>query len=172
VTWAVFLDRDGVLHETVWDVADGREESPLRAADVALVAGAAAAVLRLAEAGARLVVVSNQPAAAKGKATEADLDAVHERVASLLADEGVRPDSWRYCRHASGEGCRCRKPLPALLLEAAGDTDADAGAGHAAGVRTILVEHPGSAHRRTGTPAPDLEVRTVAEAVEAILTNR
>jgi D-glycero-D-manno-heptose 1,7-bisphosphate phosphatase len=185
VTWAVFLDRDGVLNETVWDAADGRHESPLHAGDVALVDGAADAVRRLAEAGARLVIVSNQPAAAKGKATEAELDAVHEQVAALWADAGVRPDAWRYCRHAAGDGCACRKPLPGLLLDAAaelgidlgaswliGDTDADAGAGRAAGVRTILVEHPGSAHRRTGGPAPDHQVRSVAAAVEAILTNR
>jgi D-glycero-D-manno-heptose 1,7-bisphosphate phosphatase len=185
VTWAVFLDRDGVLDEPVWDEADGSRESPLRPEDVTLIPGAAAAARRLAGAGARLAVVSNQPAAAKGKATEADLRAVHERVAELLAAEAVVVDVWRYCMHAAGDGCDCRKPRPGLLLDAAaelgadlsaswmvGDSDADVQAGRAAGCRTILVEHPGSAHRRSSAHEPDLRVRDLAAASEAILASR
>jgi histidinol phosphatase-like enzyme len=77
-------------------------------------------------------------------------------------------------RGLSGD-CDCRKPKPGLLIQAAeandidlaaswmiGDTDADVLAGQAAGCRTILLETPGSAHKRAGavtptTTAPDLE---------------
>lgn len=184
MTWAVLLDRDGVLDEPVWDAADGRRESPLRAQDVVLVPGAAAAARALIAAGAQLAVVSNQPAAAKGKATQAALWEVHERVAELLEAESVVVDVWHYCFHRAEDGCDCRKPRPAMLLDAAedlgadlerswmvGDSDGDIAAGRAAGCRTVLVEHPASAHRR-GAVEPDFRAPDLAGAVKAILTNR
>ena len=53
-----------------------------------------------------------------------------------------------------------------------GDTDADIGAGIAAGSRTVLVEHPGSAHRRSGSGTPDGTVSDLAEAARLILALR
>ncbi|HWI73950.1 MAG TPA: HAD-IIIA family hydrolase [Baekduia sp.] len=178
---AVFLDRDGVINDPVLDPVDGRPESPLRAADVALAAGAVDGLRTLAATGLPLIVVSNQPAAAKGKATAADLRAVHERVVALLAAEGVAIGDWRYCfDHPEAidparRDCACRKPRPGLLRDAArdhgldlarcwivGDTDADVGAGRAVGAATILVEHPGTAHRRS----PD-----VAGGADAVVTD-
>jgi D-glycero-D-manno-heptose 1,7-bisphosphate phosphatase len=171
---AVFLDRDGVLNDPVLDPVDGRPESPLRAADIVLAEGAADGCRRLAAAGFFLVVVSNQPGAAKGKATLEALWEIHERVVELLAAEGVVIDDWRYCFHhpeavvAELRGpCDCRKPAPGMLLDAAsahgidlpaswmvGDSDGDVEAGQRAGCQTVLIEHPGSAHRRSGTLAP------------------
>ena len=66
---AVFLDRDGVINELVPDPVDGRPESPIRADDVELAAQAVEGLRALQSAGLLLIVVSNQPAAAKGKAT-------------------------------------------------------------------------------------------------------
>ena len=66
---AAFLDRDGVLNEAVPDPASGEPESPLDVEDVRLLPGVAKALGELAQAGYALVCVSNQPAAAKGKAT-------------------------------------------------------------------------------------------------------
>lgn len=182
---AVFLDRDGVINETVRDPRNGEHpESPLRPQDVALVAGAAAALRRLAGAGFLLVGVTNQPAAAKGQATAAALDAVQERVVALLAGEGAALDDWRTCRHhpdVTGP-CPCRKPAPGMLLDAAaahdvdlprswmvGDSDTDVEAGRAAGCRTVLVDHSGSAHRRAGNARPDARAPDLAAAAELIL---
>jgi D-glycero-D-manno-heptose 1,7-bisphosphate phosphatase len=185
----VFLDRDGVLDELVADPVSGVCESPLRVADVRLIEGAAAAAARLARAGVRLACVSNQPAAAKGTVSVAQLLAVHARVAELLAQEGVRLDASRLCLHhpegvvrgLSGP-CPCRKPAPGMLLDAAaelgvetracwmvGDTDADVAAGRAAGCRTVLIEYPGSVHKRSGRPRPDLRAASLADAVAPLL---
>ena len=172
---AVFLDRDGVLNDPALDPVDGRFESPLRAEDVVLAEGAIEGCRMLRDAGFLLLVASNQPAAAKAKATREQLREVHERVVALLADGGVSIDDWRYCLHhpqasvpeLRGDPCGCRKPAPGMLLELArahavdlkaswmvGDSDADIDAGIAAGCRTALIEHPASAHRRTGRCAP------------------
>jgi D-glycero-D-manno-heptose 1,7-bisphosphate phosphatase len=190
---AVFLDRDGVLNDPVADV-ERREppESPYRVEDVRLAAGAVAGARRLREAGYALVVVTNQPAAAKGTATVEALDAVNARVRSLLADSGVELDGWYTCLHhpdgvvvgLSGP-CDCRKPAPGLLLRAAGeldlelaaswivgDSDADVVAGQRAGTRTVLVAHPGSAHRRTDAVSPDLRSGDLADAAAGILRMR
>jgi D-glycero-D-manno-heptose 1,7-bisphosphate phosphatase len=182
---AVFLDRDGVLNALVPDPETGRPESPLHAKDVQALRGASEAVDALRRAGWVVVVISNQPAAAKGKATLSQLQAVHHRVR-----DGLPPlDGWRYCLHHPegsdqrlGGPCLCRKPAPGLLIEAAfeleldlpaswcvGDSDTDVEAGVAAGCRTVLVEHPESAHRRSGKEEADWHAADVAGAVRSIL---
>ncbi|MGI8728808.1 MAG: HAD-IIIA family hydrolase [Solirubrobacteraceae bacterium] len=188
MTAAVFLDRDGVIVETVHDALLGTAESPYRAADVVLAAGAADAIRALRAHGFLLVVVSNQPAAAKGNATLADLRAVHERTVALLAAQSADLDDWRYCFHhpagsdpALSISCDCRKPAAGLLLAAAerhgidlarswmvGDSDSDVAAGAAAGTRTVLVEHAGSRHRRRGAVAPTATVADLRIATSAI----
>ncbi|HXB63539.1 MAG TPA: HAD-IIIA family hydrolase [Solirubrobacteraceae bacterium] len=172
---AVFVDRDGVLNKLVPSGAGGpgrtgtRHESPLTPAQVRLIDGAAGALRGLARAGFAIVCVTNQPAAAKHETSVERLQAVHERVLALLDAQGGRLDASRLCLHHP-EGtdaqlswtCPCRKPRPGMLLDAAealdldlraswmiGDTDADVAAGLAAGCRTILLEHPDSAHKRS-----------------------
>jgi D-glycero-D-manno-heptose 1,7-bisphosphate phosphatase len=150
-----------------------------------LLPGAPEAVDALRRAGWAVVVASNQPAAAKGTATLDDLRAVHHRLRDALPPL----DGWRYCLHHPDAAvellagpCPCRKPAPGLLITAAfeldldlpeswmvGDADTDVEAGIAAGCRTILVEHPDSAHRRKGTTAADRHAADITGAVRAIL---
>lgn len=186
---AVFLDRDGVLNELVRDRVSGMCESPLRVADVRLVPGAAAAAARLARLGFALVCVSNQPAAAKGAASIAQLLAVHDRVVELLREQGVRLAASRLCMHhehgvvpALSGPCDCRKPAPGMLLDAAlalaldlraswmvGDTDADIAAGKAAGCMTLLVRHPGSFHKRLQGISADVAADSLARGAACIV---
>jgi D-glycero-D-manno-heptose 1,7-bisphosphate phosphatase len=186
---AVFLDRDGVLNELVADPRSGAMESPLAPEDVRLLPGAAAAAARLAEAGFVLVCVSNQPAAAKGLVPLEQLLAVHGRVTELLAEEGVRLAGTRLCLHHPSASvpelagpCRCRKPSPWMLMDAAfglqielssswmvGDTDADVQAGRAAGCRTVLIEHTGSKHKRLSGISPDFRAGDLPRAAALLL---
>ncbi len=185
---AVFLDRDGVINELVPDPVSGVPESPLRVQDVRLAPGAAAAAARLAQAGYALVCVSNQPAAAKGKASVEQLLAVHQRVRELLSQQGVVLEATRLCFHhpdgvvaALTARCACRKPAPGMLLDAAaehglqpsaswmvGDTDSDVQAGRAAGCKTLLVCNPDSVHKRLQAISADLTATSLADAVTSI----
>lgn len=188
-TPAVFLDRDGVIVELVWDEVDGAFEAPNAKEDVRLVPAAAGAIARLHSLEYRTVVVSNQPGAAKGKASQEALLAAHEHVIDLLAQRGVVIDDFLYCHHHPDAAdpslaavCDCRKPKPGMLLQAAaehrldlsrswmiGDSDTDAEAGRLAGCRTILVENPRSAHRRHSAAAQvDYRARDIAEAAEIV----
>jgi D-glycero-D-manno-heptose 1,7-bisphosphate phosphatase len=186
---AAFVDRDGVINELVLDTVTGQPESPLRAADVALMPDAARALARLAGAGFLLVGVSNQPAAAKGTASRAEIDAVQQRVLELLREQDVHFDGFELCLHhphgivpeLSG-ACECRKPAPGMLLDAArelsidlasswmiGDTDADVVAGQTAGCQTVLVQNPLSVHKRGGEARPDAVAPNLAGATDVVL---
>jgi D-glycero-D-manno-heptose 1,7-bisphosphate phosphatase len=185
----VFLDRDGVLVALVWDEDDAAFEAPSRPDDVTLLPGAAEAIASLRAAGYTTVVVSNQPAAAKRKASRADLDEVHARVVTLLAEAGTRIDDYRYClHHPQGldpdltERCGCRKPEPGMLVSAAaargidlpsswmiGDADRDVEAGRRVGCKTILIANPHSRHRRSDGHA-DYCVATISEAAAIVIS--
>lgn len=188
---AVFLDRDGVLNELVYDPRTSRPESPLKVEDVRLIEGAPAALRGLRRAGFELVCVSNQPAAAKGRVSLAQLLAVHERVLDLLVGREAPIMASRLCFHhpegvvseLSGP-CDCRKPAAGMLYDLAaelqldlssswmvGDTDADVGAGRTAGCRTLLVENRGSAHKRTGAFVPDLRAPSLLAGATQLMAS-
>jgi D-glycero-D-manno-heptose 1,7-bisphosphate phosphatase len=163
-------------------------ESPLRVEQVRLMAGAATAAIRLQRAGFVLVCVSNQPAAAKGKASVEQLLAVHARTTELLAARGVTLAASRLClHHAQGivpelsRQCDCRKPAPGMLLDAAaaldldlgrswmvGDTDADVAAGGAAGCNTLLIRNPASVHKRLHVVTADIVAGSLADGVHKL----
>ena len=187
---AVFLDRDGVIVELVWDPVDESYEGPNVEADVRLVPGATEAIRRIRSLDYRTVVVSNQPGAAKGKASHDDLLEAHKQVVRLLAEDGVVIDDYRYCPHHPdalvpelAQVCDCRKPKPGMLLQAGaaldidfsrswmvGDSDSDAEAGRVAGCRTILVENPRSLHRRTLDGQSDYRANDLAGAVDIVMS--
>jgi D-glycero-D-manno-heptose 1,7-bisphosphate phosphatase len=185
---ATFIDRDGIINELVPDPESGLPESPLHPEEVRLLPGVGAAVRELAAAGYLVVGVSNQPAAAKGKVSLEQLLATQARVLELLAAEGARFDDFKLCLHhpegmveGLGGPCDCRKPAPGMLLEAAsdlaidlasswmvGDTDTDVEAGRNAGCLTVLVEYPGSGHKRRDGSTPTLRATDLPAAVTSI----
>lgn len=149
----ILLDRDGVLNEMVIDAEHGVADSPLHPSQVVMVAGVPEALARLTEAGYGLVVVSNQPAAAKGKTSRENLEAVHARVLEAACARGARILSSHVCWHRAEDKCGCRKPAVGLLqaaLEAhpehdragawmVGDGLTDVQAGRTLGLRTAFI---------------------------------
>lgn len=160
---ALFVDRDGVLNEMVYDSNHGLLDSPRRPEQVSLKKGAGSFLRTIRDSGFLIVVITNQPGIAKGTLTLEELDAVNARLSELLATEGETWDALYYCPHhpAGGSGaagrsayvktCDCRKPKPGLIFQAASELDIDLArswmmgdgvvdiqAGMAAGVKTIL----------------------------------
>jgi D-glycero-D-manno-heptose 1,7-bisphosphate phosphatase len=64
------------------------------------------------------VIVSNQPAAAKGKTTRANLEAVHAEILKQVQREGGRIANSYICFHKAEDHCACRKPNTGLLEQA------------------------------------------------------
>jgi len=194
---ACFLDRDGVLNWMLWH--DGEWDSPLGPEEVTLLPGVPEALRRLREVGLALVIVTNQPAHAQGKAALSRLQATQAELERQLAAEGIRLDGVYTCYHRHklavvpelNVDCDCRKPKPGLLLQAekvlgldlgrsfmVGDGRADIQAGQAAGCRTILIQ--ALTTRPTGLRArpnqwrarPEVVVRDLGEAAEWIAGQR
>jgi D-glycero-D-manno-heptose 1,7-bisphosphate phosphatase len=141
---AAFLDRDGTIN-----VKAPEGEYVTSPGGFTFLPGAERAIRLLAEAGWRVIVVSNQRGVALGRMTAADVDAVNARMAHLPID-GIF-----VCPHERGE-CDCRKPgtglfrqalkrFPGIEIERSvmiGDTDSDIEAGRAIGARTFRVGEP------------------------------
>jgi histidinol-phosphate phosphatase family protein len=165
---AVLFDRDGTLVEDVPYNGDPGKVRP--------VPGAREAVDRLKAAGLRVGVVTNQSGLARGYFTGEDMDRVNARVDELLGPF----DTWQVCPHDDGDGCRCRKPGPGLVEQAAealgttpdrcvviGDIGRDVAAAEAAGATGVLVPTPVT---RPGEIAAAPTVATdLTAAVEAVL---
>ena len=171
---AVFLDRDGVINRKA------PEGEYIRSWDeFVFLPGVGAAVRRLNDAEYVVIIVTNQRGIARGKVIPSELDRIHQKLVSELADEGAAIHGIYYCPHDLHENCGCRKPQPGLLSRAVaefgiderrswmiGDSIADVQAGQRAGCRTILVD-------TTATVAPteqiELTARDLAHAVRIIL---
>jgi D-glycero-D-manno-heptose 1,7-bisphosphate phosphatase len=158
---AVFLDRDGVLNDLVFDEEEGRAASPVSARELRVFPFVAESVKRLKAMGFLVIVISNQPGVAKRQFTVAELERMNSKIRRDLASKGAALDGEYYClHHPDGVvkrlsiSCECRKPKPGLLLKAAKERDIDLGrsyfvgdglidveAGRGAGCRTILVGH-------------------------------
>lgn len=174
---AIVLDRDGVLDELV-HYSEGWG-APRTAADVHLRPGVREALDLAAKNGWMIIVISNQPDAAKGFTTVASLHAVHLELIDQLADAPIR--EFFYCFHRSEERCACRKPEPFFVLHAArkydidlaqswfvGDVDTDIEAGRRAGTRTALLEYEHSSSKR-GAQKPDLVCRDLDHFVRTLV---
>lgn len=152
---ALFLDRDGTINKYVGFLRDiGQFE---------LIPGVAEAIKKINESGYLAIVVTNQPVIARGEVTTSELQLIHNKMETLLGEEGAYFDAIYYCPHHPHRGypgeiealkidCDCRKPKPGMLLQAAkdfnisledswmiGDGENDIKAGKAAGCRTALI---------------------------------
>jgi HAD superfamily hydrolase (TIGR01662 family) len=119
-----------------------------------------------------LGVLTNQSGIARGLLTEAQVEAVNQRVENLLGPF----DLWEICPHGPDDGCTCRKPAPGMVLSACeklrlhpsevafiGDIGSDVEAAAAAGATGVLVPTPVT--RQEEIDAAPLVANTLAEAV-------
>jgi D-glycero-D-manno-heptose 1,7-bisphosphate phosphatase len=107
---AVFLDRDGTLIV---------EKNYLhRPEDVVIFPGAGAALKRLADAGFKLFIVTNQSGIGRGYFTMADAENVNTHLAREFARDGVRFEKIYTAPEAPDQPSRGRKPSPQFLFDA------------------------------------------------------
>src|ERR1700724_1626670 len=124
VNRAIFLDRDGVINKNIFYEHSGEWEAPLPPDHFERADGAIEALRQLQSAGLLLFVVSNQPNAAKAKATLETLDEIHQRLIAALDEAHIHFTAFYYCYpHPAGTvpslsgPCDCRKPSPHFLLK-------------------------------------------------------
>jgi D-glycero-D-manno-heptose 1,7-bisphosphate phosphatase len=107
---AVFLDRDGTMIV---------EKNYLcRPEDVEIFPATPAGLKRLAGAGFKLFIVSNQSGVGRGFFTMADVERVNEHLCRELARHGVQFEKIYIAPEKPGEPSRGRKPSPQFLFDA------------------------------------------------------
>lgn len=107
--WIV-LDRDGVINRD-------SENFIKSAAEWIPIEGSVEAIARLSKAGYRIAVITNQSGVGRGLFDLNALDAMHEKMLSLVKQAGGHLEGVFYCPHAPEDKCECRKPKTALFDE-------------------------------------------------------
>jgi D-glycero-D-manno-heptose 1,7-bisphosphate phosphatase len=171
---AVFLDRDGVINRAV--VRDGKPYPPATLDAFELLPGVKSTVQTLRKAEFLIIVVTNQPDVATGVQQRYVVEAMHKQ----LLVEGICDDV-KTCYHIDADNCKCRKPKPGMLIEAAGkwqidlthsfmvgDRWRDVAAGKAAGCHTFFIDYQ---YRERCADKPDSVVASLEEAGALILQN-
>ncbi|MCE7987283.1 MAG: HAD family hydrolase [Caldilinea sp. CFX5] len=143
---AILLDRDGVLNRERADYVKSWQEFQF-------LPGVLPALARLATLAVPIVVVTNQSAIGRGIIEAAVVTELHQRLHEVVTKAGGRIDAFFVCPHHPADNCRCRKPQPGLLQQAAhqfafslteavfiGDAMTDYEAACAAGCHAILVK--------------------------------
>jgi D-glycero-D-manno-heptose 1,7-bisphosphate phosphatase len=170
----VFLDRDGVINRAL--TRDGLPYPPTRPEEFEILPGVPEACARLKAAGYTLVVATNQPDVGRGTLARTVVEALHESMCRALPIDRVE-----VCYHP-GKGasdCDCRKPRPGMLTRAAHDLGLDLAAswmvgdrwrdidcGHAAGCRTIFIDH---GYDEALRQPPTFRAKSLLEAAGIIL---
>ncbi|QZY55884.1 D-glycero-alpha-D-manno-heptose-1,7-bisphosphate 7-phosphatase [Crassaminicella profunda] len=114
---AVFLDRDGTI------IVDyGYVHKP---SQVELLPGIIEALVTLKKLDFELIIISNQSGIGRGYFTKKDVDLVNAHLQSLLKAHGIELSGIYYCPHSPDDRCDCRKPKPALILQALKDHGID-----------------------------------------------
>jgi len=163
---AVFFDRDGTLCEDAGYLNKFADLKIFKQAEE---------VRLLKQAGFKLIGISNQSGIARGLVDENFTEEVNN---IFINQYGF--DNFYYCPHHPDEHCSCRKPEPAMILNARaeynidlkksyiiGDKEADMLLAKAAGAKAILVlTGQGKESSNADYTAKDLK-----EAVEWILKN-
>jgi D-glycero-D-manno-heptose 1,7-bisphosphate phosphatase len=166
---AVFLDRDGVLIEN-------QPEYVRSWSHVEFLPGSIRAIQQLNASCYVIVMVTNQSVVGRGIVSLEEAMRINQQVVDEVAVRGGRIDATYMCPHNPGEGCRCRKPEPGMLLQAAaeldldltrsymvGDAISDVEAGRRAGIASILVR-TGRGNEEVRFAAHDLQTRPLIVA--------
>jgi len=104
----IVLDRDGVINQDSSDYIKSAEEFiPIK--------GSINAIVRLSEAGFKVVVATNQSGLSRKYFDDDQLSEIHHLLCSMVEQAGGFIDGIFYCPHHPNEGCSCRKPKTGLL---------------------------------------------------------
>jgi histidinol-phosphate phosphatase family protein len=158
------VDRDGTLIAEKNYLADP--------AGVELLPGVIDGLRAFAARGFDLAIVTNQSGLGRGLFDGPTLTAIHDELRRQLAPAGIPLRGIWHCPHTPSDGCRCRKPEPALLEQVlastgygteqclvVGDKACDIELGARLGMRTALVRTGyGRGTEQDGRCTPDLVV--------------
>jgi histidinol-phosphate phosphatase family protein len=152
---AIFIDRDGTLVKDVHLLH--------RVEDLELYPYSGSAIKKINDSEYLCFLITNQPVVARNLCDELVVRKIHNKLETLIAEQGAYLDNMYYCPHHPDRGfpgenpdykidCDCRKPKTGMIERAKrefnvdikcswliGDTTTDLQTGKNAGVQTILL---------------------------------
>lgn len=183
---AIFLDRDGTLN-----VEKGYIN---HLDDFELTKDSGNAVRMINKSKFLAICITNQPVLARGECTQEQLEMIHNKMESDLGSHGAYLDHIYFCPHHPDSGfkgevkelkikCNCRKPNPGMLINAKedfylnledcwfiGDSEADIGAAHNAGCKSILIKKNNQNINRMKYE-PTITKKNIFDAVRYVLNS-
>ncbi len=103
----IILDRDGVINEDSDDYIKSPDEWHA-------IPGSLEAITTLSQNGYQVIIATNQSGIGRKLFTIDDLNAIHLKMKSHLAQYGGVIDAIFFCPHQPKDDCNCRKPKPGL----------------------------------------------------------
>ena len=108
----IILDRDGVINQDSDNFIKSVDEFiPLP--------GSVEAIAKLKHAGYKVYIATNQSGISRGFYDVTTLNAMHEKLATLLHQHDAEIDGIEYCPHGPDDSCDCRKPKTGMYLSIA-----------------------------------------------------
>lgn len=107
----VILDRDGVINLDSPDYIKSPSEWHL-------IPSSLKAIAALNRIGVQVAIATNQSGIGRGLFDTTALTHIHEKMHTELAKAGGHIDAIFFCPHTPQDQCECRKPKPALLIQA------------------------------------------------------
>ncbi len=125
---AIFLDRDGTINKYVGFLKDIEQFE--------LLENVAKAIKLINNSEYLAIVITNQPVIARGEVTYEELFQIHEKMETLLGNEGAYLNNIYFCPHHPDSGfvgeikelkiqCNCRKPNIGMIMHAQKDFNID-----------------------------------------------
>ena len=179
---AIFLDRDGTINKYKGFITDIN--------DVELLPTVSDAIKKINASRYLAIIVSNQPVIARGECTFDQVNAMFDKIETLLGKSGAYIDGIYYCPHHPHSGydgevkelkikCDCRKPEIGLISRAEkdfnldlskcimiGDGEIDVKTGKNAGISTVLVK---TGIQEDVSVAPDYYAEDLLSAVNIFI---
>lgn len=179
---AIFLDRDGTINKYKGFITDIN--------DVELLPFVSDAIKKINASGYLAIIVSNQPVIARGECSFDQVNAMFDKIETLLGKNGAYIDGIYYCPHHPHSGydgeikelkikCDCRKPEIGLISRAEkdfnldlskcimiGDGEIDVKTGKNAGIPTVLVK---TGIQEDVSVAPDYYAEDLLSAVNIFI---
>lgn len=181
----IFLDRDGTINTFIPYLNNKNQFS--------LIDGVCDAIRRINQSEYLCIVVTNQPVIARGDATLEEVNEIHKKMETLLAENGCYVDDIYFCPHHPDKGfaneikelkidCSCRKPKIGMLLQAqerynidfaksivVGDSDNDIQMAQNAKCYSVLLYDKLKDKQKIHKSSPNLITKDLNTAINLIL---